>query len=246
MKIKISCPTCKKEFEMEQWWYNYRLKRNNNRGVFCSAKCGQSGKKLSEEHKSNITKGLYEKYGDEVNVKTNCNYCKKELILKRWEYNLRLKENERGIFCSPRCSLIGKKLSEETRKKIAEKQKGKSLLTRGRKGHVVSDETKEKIKLTKIGKPWNGDWDIVHRAAQIKKLQKYVVTRAPIPDIIYVEDGKLIAIEVEKKPWETMIRKKMDGYKENNGYDKVILMWFLPTGEFMKEWTLENGKWTLG
>lgn len=245
--IKINCTSCNKEFEITEWKYYHRLERNKNRGVFCSPRCGQIGKKLSEEHRKKITNGLIKAHEQDSYITINCVNCNKEFVIRRWEYNDRIKRNQRGIFCSSKCSLIGKNPSNETREKISQSQKGKSVLTRGRPGHVLTEETKEKIRQSKLqlNKKIIPDWEIVHKAAEIQNLKKYVITRAPIPDILFVdENGKLVAVEVEKKKWENEVRKKMDMHTLNTGYDKVILMWFLPTGEFQKQWVFENGKWT--
>lgn len=47
---------------------------------------------------------------------------------------------------------IGKVLSEETRQKISEKNKGKSSPNKGKKLGPLSDETREKCRLAKLGK----------------------------------------------------------------------------------------------
>jgi hypothetical protein len=37
----------------------------------------------------------------------------------------------------------------------------------------------------------------------------------------------------------------MKTYDISHNYDKVILVWYLPTGERFKEWHFENGEWNL-
>lgn len=247
--ITVNCTSCGKEFNTTEWKYNHRLERNQERGVFCSPRCGQIGKKLSEEHRKKISEGLEKSHSQDQDnhITISCATCNKEFILRRWEYNDRMRKNPRALFCSVICSLTGKRKSEETKQKIKDSQKGISVSSRGRPGHIVTEETKQKIRDTKKKNGFyrSPDWDIVLKAAERLGLEKYVTTKAPVPDILFIEDGKLIAVEVEKKPHETQIRKKMDNHTLNTGYDKVILMWFLPTGEFMKQWILENGKWRI-
>lgn len=83
-----------------------------------------------------------------------CLNCKKEFYVRPYNF-------EKAKFCSYKCfwnSLKGKKLSIECRKKLSKAHKGKkhwwgykiSLIQKGRK---LTEETKSKISLAKIGKP---------------------------------------------------------------------------------------------
>lgn len=248
--IRTKCQACEKEFEIDEWWYNYRLKRNNGRGVFCSVECGQKDKKISKEQKEKISLSI-RKAIDEGRkkiskiIKTNCSSCGIELEMEEWYYNARMKRSKRDqIFCSTGCVQKGRIWSEDSKKKISDKQTGVSVLTRGRKGHIVSEETKEKIRSVKKGK--NGivpDWKIVTTEMQRRGINKYVMTTRPVPDAIWVEDGKLIALELEKKPWLTAVKEKMDLYKLGTNYDKVYLVWYNLKGTRQKEWLFENGHW---
>jgi hypothetical protein len=177
----------------------------------------------------------------------NCAYCKQEIEMELWEYNARIKNNKgRGIFCSPEHALNGRSVSEETKRKISLAQKGISVLSRGRKGHPVSEETKEKLRLRKLGNT-NGQNHhlIIDKELSFRKTSKYAITKGLVPDAVFIEDGKLVALEVEHKKWETEIRKKMKMYENRNDYDKVIIVWYSPKGERLKEWIKTNGEWTL-
>lgn len=178
----------------------------------------------------------------------NCAYCKKEIEMELWQYNDRVKNNKgRGIFCSPEHALYGRSVSEETRNKISIAQKGISVPTRGRPGHKVSDETKEKIRLKKLGNMNGGQKHhiIIHKELSFRKTSKYAITKGLVPDAIFIEDGKLVALEIEHKKWETDIREKMKMYEDRNDYDKVIIVWYSPEGKRLKEWVKTNGEWTL-
>lgn len=253
MQIKVNCTTCGKDIFIDKWWYNYRLKRNNNRGIFCSPKCGRTGQPLSEETKDKLTVALRKSYDEGRRnlspiVTIECLRCKKPLTMKRWEYNHRMNRNQRdGLFCSLECSSLDHKTSEETRRKLSQSQKGISVLTRGRPGHTVSEETKEKIRLKKLGNV-NGQKHhiIIDKELSFRKTDKYAITKGLVPDAIFIdEDGKLVALEVEQKKWETDIRQKMKMYENRNDYDKVIIVWYSPEGERLKEWQKDNGEWKL-
>jgi len=144
-----------------------------------------------------------------------------------------------------RCSGLGRKLTEEIVQKVISKQKGVSVIARGRIGHPVSQETREKIRLAKTGKRHFVDHDIIIRELACRGTQNFAVTNGLIPDAIFIEDGKLVALEVEKERWETGIRKKMKSYDRRGDYDKVILVWYSPDGQRLKEWHKENGEWSL-
>jgi hypothetical protein len=139
----------------------------------------------------------------------------------------------------------GHPVSEETRQKIILKQKGISKPQCGRAGHIVSEETKAKIRQSKLGKSWKADHDIILRELAFTAREKFAITNGLIPDAIFIEDGKLVALEVEKKRWETDIKRKMKNYDKRGDYDKVIIVWYSLEGERLKEWHKERGEWTL-
>lgn len=177
-----------------------------------------------------------------------CKTCDKEFVIPDWDYNRRMIRGKRdnAIFCSKVCSLTGRVLSEKSRQKISSSQKYTSYQSRGRKGHPVSEETKHKIRMSKIGVSSKTDWDIIAIDAKERGISRYAVMRAPIPDYVYAEQNRLIAVEIEKEQWEVGIRSKMNEYLGyHDKWDKVILVWRLPTGRKMKEWVLENGCWRL-
>jgi hypothetical protein len=88
--------------------------------------------------------------------------------------------------------------------------------------------------------------EIVIKEMQHRRTSRYAnLTQRPIPDTIYIEDGKLVALELEKKPNLGNIRRKMKLYESQDyGYDKVIIVWYTPDGVRRKEWILENGNWS--
>jgi len=183
-------------------------------------------------------------------LKLTCVTCGKEFFRKRWVQNYLIKhsrKSRRGDFCSKTCGQTGRIYSEETKQKISSSQKYISYQNRGRKGHPISEETKEKIRQTKTGVSVKADWSIVEVEMKRRSISKYAIMQAPIPDAVFVDkDGKLTALELEKKPWETSIRTKMNEYQEyHTKWDKVIIVWYTLDGTRMKEWVLENGSWTL-
>ena len=73
-------------------------------------------------------------------IKVNCKQCEKEF--KILPYKIKI---GKGKYCSRDCqwqSLIGRKLSKETKKKMSEMRIGKHC---PHKGHKISEETKKKI-----------------------------------------------------------------------------------------------------
>jgi hypothetical protein len=102
-----------------------------------------------------------------------------------------------------------------------------------------------KIKLMKIGVPIKVDWDVVVSELAARGVTKYAIMREPIPDAVWIEGDRLVALELEKKRWESDVRRKMRQYKEVDKFDKVILVWYSRDLRRLKEWVLENGTWTL-
>lgn len=232
---------------MSESVYARRLKQSKRGMVFCSSKCSSM--------KNNST------------IKCKCGTCGKNMLLNRWDYNSRLKNsNSNKLFCSNTCSLTGRKVSRETkqklsqsqkgisvpsrgkspseevRKKISSSQKGISVMSRGRKGRILPENVKEKIRRSKIGIPSIKDNDIILNDLKTRDYDKAITTIKVIPDAIMVKNGKLIALEVEKKKYEYDIRKKMDNYI-NDEFDKVIISWYLPNGEKVRDFVRENGIW---
>jgi len=76
-------------------------------------------------------------------------------------------------------------------------QKGISVPSRGRPGHIVSDVTREKIRNKKLGKKLGKyDFDLVRREVALEGAQRYLITSRVIPDAIMVEGSNLIALEI--------------------------------------------------
>jgi hypothetical protein len=241
MEITVKCTTCSKNIKIDEWWYNYRLKRNNNRGIFCSPKCGRSGQSLPKQVKDKISLAVI-KACDEGRrnlsplITVECAQCKKLLTMKRYIHNQKMKRNKRDqFFCSIKCSSTGVKFTEDRIRKIKQKQIGISKPQSGRKGHIVSEETRLKISASRKGIPVKCDWDIVISDLHTRGITNYVITRKPVPDSIYIENGMLVALEVEKKILESDARRKMLYYENMNGYDKVIIVWY-SRGIKRKEW----------
>ena len=99
--------------------------------------------------------------------KTICRYCNKEIRIQNWDLNRRLK-NKTGIFCTKKCGLLFRgSHSKETNEKIRNAQIGISVPSRGRSGHIVTEETRNKISLMLLGRKsimsnenhpnWKGD-----------------------------------------------------------------------------------------
>lgn len=179
-----------------------------------------------------------------------CDVCHKTFSKPQWVYKQSLKKypNQQRWFCSLECnykSRFGHKTPQEVKDKISQSQKGISVLSRGRLGHKISEEVKEKIRLKKLGKPSKQDHDIIIKELSFRKTEKYAITKGLVPDAIFIQDGKLVALELEKKKWETDIREKMKMYENRNDYDKVIIVWYSPQGERLKEWQKDNGEWKL-
>jgi DNA-directed RNA polymerase subunit N (RpoN/RPB10) len=250
--ITVQCPTCGKDFQQDQWWYNYKLKRNNGRGVFCSYSCGQKNKIQTESHRQKISLGvnraIIEGRSHHLSpiITINCAKCGKEIQMKRWQYNQKINRSQRDqLFCSQSCAMSGRVPTEEHRRKISDRQAGISVPSRGR-SRPQSEEVRLKISLAKKGKTGIvADWEIVTTEMLRRGISKYVMTRRPVPDAIWIEDGKLVALELEKKSDLHPIKEKMDIYRRGTNYDKVYLVWYSLKGEFRKEWIFENGAWTI-
>ena len=186
----------------------------------------------------------------EHNVELECAECGKLFLKSKSKYEDILAEypNQKRWFCGLECNTKSKRghpVSPDTIEKIRAKQLGVSVLSRGRMGHPVSEETKEKIRQKKLGVSVRSDHDIILKELVYRGTPKYAITKNIIPDAIFLEDGKLVALEVEKKPWELSIRKKMKSYENSTDYDKVVIVWYSPSGERLKEWHKDNGEWTL-
>ena len=195
----------------------------------------------------NITEQDFEKQRDPGSIyKLVCGRCEKEFYVRRWYHNQLAKDNKgRGHFCSRKCALIARNVSAEQRLKISIAQKGVSVMSRGRKGKVIPQDVREKIRNSKIGVPSKKDFEIVNTALKQLGVSKAAITKGLVPDAIFIENGRLVALEVEKKRYEVDIRRKMLAYDNRPDYDKVIIIWYSPSGEYLKTWTKDNGEWSL-
>lgn len=182
--------------------------------------------------------------------KLKCATCGELFLRQKGYIAKRLKEypHQTKWYCSFKCNVksrVGHPVTPESVAKIRAKQLGVSVLSRGRMGHSVSEETKEKIRQKKLGVSVRSDHDIILKELAYRGTPKYAITKNIIPDAIFLEDGKLVALEVEKKPWELSIRKKMKSYENSTDYDKVVIVWYSPSGKRLKEWHKDNGEWKL-
>jgi hypothetical protein len=185
---------------------------------------------------------------DKDNISVNCTHCGKLFHLSGKQYKKRMRNNKSGLFCSVQCintNLSNRNRSAEIIARNRAVQLGVSVLSRGRTGHIVSEETREKIRLKKLGKPAPVDTQIILNELKFRKAQKYFAMVGLIPDAIFFEDGKPVALEVQKSRWDADIRKKMAAYNNRPEYEKVVLVWYSPSGKRLKEWHKDNGEWKL-
>jgi hypothetical protein len=180
-----------------------------------------------------------------------CASCEKILIISSLRYLDRLKNSSRKkLFCSPRCSLLNRIRDQKTRQLISQAQKGISVLSRGRPGHIVSDETKAKIRNARLGKKRGKyDFDLVRQEVALEGAQRFFVTNPIIPDAIIIEGMKVIALEIQKVRWENDAKKKFANYDNNpeHGYDEVRIVWYNRASVKMKVWVWkkETREWSL-
>ena len=255
--LQKQCPKCGSFFKISEWHYQYRLTRNNGRGVFCSSKCGQLDKKQSEE--SNIRRGesLKKAYLEgrkkrSPDVTTICENCGKQWIEKKWKQVSKLKRSKnKKLFCSKKCTIefLEPMGNEESRNKVSLSQLGKSCPQRGRKGRKLSEETKMKISEGMLRKPvlsYDTHWDIIKKDADSLGFDNYVTLDKTVPDIIGVKDGKLIAVEIETKRGLYEVQMKLNQYNNiPKKYDKVIIIWrwLRNPNLVLGRWEFENGVW---
>ncbi|MEO9362478.1 MAG: hypothetical protein ABI348_01135 [Nitrososphaera sp.] len=138
----------------------------------------------------------------------------------------------------------------EARKQISQAQIGISVPSRGRPGHIVSDETRVKIRNAKLGKKLGKyDFNLVRNEIALEGAQRYFVTYPIIPDAIIIDGTRVIALEVQKARWENNAKKKFETYDNNpdHGYDEVRVIWYTREGIRMKIWVWkkETKAWSL-
>jgi hypothetical protein len=156
-----------------------------------------------------------------------------------------MKKSSSGrIFCSKKCASTGRVFTQERKEKISLAQRGISVLSRGRPGKTIPQEIREKIRQTKLGmKLGKYDFDVITKELGIQKPDRAVPLFGLIPDAIMLVGKKLIALEVEKKPIESDIRRKMKMYENISLFDEVRIVWYLRNGERFKEFRKTNGEW---
>jgi len=272
--VLLICSCCEKDFTKKPTKYNYNKKRKKveyGEKVFCSVKCatkikdpetiklisdkqkgvsvpsrGRHGVELSEEHKKKLSIAAKNRAGNGSGlVNLVCANCNKQFQRKRWQWKRDSRIGKgRGPFCSNICSLVGRPVSDKTKEKLRKSQIYIPKPQSGIIGHPISKETKQKISETKTGISIKPDWDIVDTEMKRRGIIKYAITREPIPDTIFIENEKLVALELQKNRYESSVRTKMRLYDNcRSHYDKVIIVWYNTDGKFMKEWVKENGEW---
>jgi hypothetical protein len=97
-----------------------------------------------------------------------------------------MKDNKTGNFyCCSTCAAASRKghvVSEETKQKIRSAQIGIEKPQSGRLGHDVTVEARLKISETKTGVPVQPDWNIVLDELKYRNIERYAVTKRPVPD----------------------------------------------------------------
>ena len=247
--IPVICSVCNKEKILTEGEYNWRIKRNFHGKIYCSVPCKNKGIATDDVRETRLL----------------CTTCDIDFTenLNKYDYRKRLKRLNKNIriFCSDKCAKDTMNRDPEHIKKVADTQRGISVPSRtvnrigtnyskktrlrisisktgmpsGRKGYIMKEGIKEKIRLTKIGKPaTKTNWNIVHEEMKHRGISNYAITNAPIPDAVWVEDGKLVALELENKRVFFEVNRKMQQYIESNlcyhAYDKVYIVWSLPDG----------------
>lgn len=219
------------------------------KGVSCPQR-GRMGHTVSEEARRKIGEAQARSWNLTAQIGLICRNCGKSWVTEMWRYTQFLRGTKgRGPFCSAHCSMMGRNsmLNEESRRKISDTQRGISIMSRGKPGHIVYEETRHRLSLTRTGGSTKQDYAIVPKEMAYRGIASYVnLTKRPIPDAIFIENGKLIAVEVEKERWKSGIRNKMQEYADHGDkWDKVILVWYSPEGQRLREWVLDDGQWTI-
>ncbi|MDE1814826.1 MAG: hypothetical protein KGI05_09235 [Thaumarchaeota archaeon] len=176
-----------------------------------------------------------------------CSTCEKETTLQTRTFNHRLKKSKTNrIYCSLKCSHPTWNISEEGQKNLWFKQKGISVMSRGRKGRIISQEVRDKIRNSKLGVPSPKDWEGMRK--ELNMYEGLIDTKViplikPVPDGILIQNGQVIAVEIEKEPYEYGIRTKMKYYDNIKYFDKVIIIWYRDN-ERIGEYHKINGVWS--
>lgn len=180
-------------------------------------------------------------------VIVNCGTCNKEFLKNIHYYASQLKRSKSGkLYCSLHCSKIGHEVTEDTKSKIRSKQFGISVMSRGKPGRIIPQEVRDKIRNSKLGVPTPKDWEGMRK--ELNMYEGLIDTKViplikPVPDGILIQNGQVIAVEIEKEPYEYGIRTKMKYYDNIKYFDKVIIIWYRDNervGEFHKI----NGIWS--
>jgi hypothetical protein len=225
----VKCGHCQKEVQLSKGQHDSRMRRNKCGLVFCSHECKTKALKLAD-------------------VNLTCGLCGVVFTISRANYNHRLKHNDSGVFfCSRLCASRHVAQSDMRRKAVTEKQSGVSAPQRGRVGHVVSEDTKLKISLKRRLRhevcAFQPHWNKIHEELSKRGITKYASMDLIVPDAVFIEDGKLVAFELEHKRWFTEVKKKMMQYMNCTKYDKVILIWYDREDTFKGEWHFMDGDW---
>jgi hypothetical protein len=279
MNITVKCNECNKEFQINQYRYNRRIKVNSGRKIYCSVKCSKAEKsRLSniEVQCAICNKTFYRKKSrvyfnslrgsvnicsnkcqlenarrvntkyDEKSKKVNCEYCGKNKIISIYNYNRNLKQHGGKFYCSSFC--IGKQSpSEEVIQKIRSSQLNVPVKSRGRKGHIVTEETKEKLRESYHKYERNPpNLKLVHDCMRYLGVEKYHTTIGIIPDAFYSENGKWVAIESQRGMWPSCVGRKIKAYDNlEHNFDEIHIFWLdsKNNDKIAGHWYKSNGSW---
>lgn len=167
----------------------------------------------------NITQQDFEKQRDLGSIyKVVCSRCKKTFYIRRWYHDYLLKQNKgRGIFCSRRCALIGRPISEETIEKIRSSQIG---IPRPQSG--LSNEQHSQWKGEQVGRNALHRWLWRHKPAPSNGKCQFCKTE-PFRDLANItliynrafKNWKYLCVSCHKKyDYEHGVRKHSEETKE--------------------------------
>ncbi len=133
------------------------------------------------EHHNSLLQNIYNKYGKDNLVFKVLFICDVGLLLY-YEQLCIDKLNPKYNFCRVAGSILGTKLSEETKRKIGLANKGRTGHVAWNKGIPLSEETKKKISAKLIGRPANGRPVGIPHTEEYKKRMSNMLKGIPKPN----------------------------------------------------------------
>jgi len=235
--LLIKCINCNNEFQVHKFRVNRNLKRDSE-GNFCSRKC------FTEYFK--IKKTVNDKL-----VEIKCDGCNKITTITLRAYKDRRRNKSNFWYCTLDCARKNKIVTEDTKEMIKKAQEGVSVKSRGRIGHIVSEETREKIRQKRLKqikdmKIKQYSFHLIHECMKNLGESKYVITNGVVPDAIYTKNNKLIAVESERGAWVSCATKKMESYDTKpHNFDEVHVFWLDSKNrdKIAGHWYKSNGSW---